>query len=341
MLNINFRIVVSGICLLVAQSIFAQSSNLDQKVNQLDKQLGNIQQDMNRLKKLLDNRAILELFQRFDELADELSQLRGEVEQLGHDMTGVKKRQRDLYLDIDRRLGELERSSDQVADKQVKPILIPEVNTLTPLEEEPSPTTAPVNQLLKAEGSGSNIAKQPASNLDKRVSQAVQKLLNSNSNASTAPETNVLTPVPAPATVISKIRKTAKITVSEERQKYQKAFDMLKEGRYKMARTEFKAFLEQFPDGRYSGNAQYWLGEANYVTRQFEQGVKEFKVVLSRYPSSNKVPDAMLKLGYTYYELRQSIQARLVLEDLRKRFPKSTAARLAGKRLERMKKEGL
>ena len=83
------------------------------------------------------------------------------------------------------------------------------------------------------------------------------------------------------------------------------------------------------------------MGEANYVTRNFEQGIIEFKQVVERYPKSAKVPDAMLKLGYTYYELKQHDEAKAILQELRKRFPKSTAFRLAGKRLDRMRKEGL
>ena len=63
--------------------------------------------------------------------------------------------------------------------------------------------------------------------------------------------------------------------------------------------------------------------------------------MLKVYPASTKIPDAMLKLGYTYYELKQYDTAKSVLQDLRKRFPSSTAARLAGKRLDRMRKEGL
>ena len=107
-----------------------------------------------------------------------------------------------------------------------------------------------------------------------------------------------------------------------------------------MANAAFRKFLDDFPKSSYAGNAQYWLGESNYVTRQFTQAIKEFQSVLKDYPASNKVPDAMLKLGYTYYELRQFTQAKDILNQLQQLFGKSTAARLAGKRLARMKKEG-
>jgi tol-pal system protein YbgF len=130
------------------------------------------------------------------------------------------------------------------------------------------------------------------------------------------------------------------VTQSQEKAAYQAAFDTLKEGRYKKAKTELKSFLDKYPNSSYAGNAQYWLGEAHYVTRNFEQGIIEFKKVINNYPGSSKMPDAMLKLGYTYYELKQFDQAKVILQDLRNRFPQSTAARLATKRLDRIRKEG-
>ena len=48
----------------------------------------------------------------------------------------------------------------------------------------------------------------------------------------------------------------------------------------------------------------------------------------------------MLELGYNFYELEQDPQAKAILQDLRERCPTSTAARLATKRLDRIRKEG-
>ena len=76
------------------------------------------------------------------------------------------------------------------------------------------------------------------------------------------------------------------------------------------------------------------------MTRNFDQAIVEFEKVLQGYPGSNKVPDAMLKLGYTFYELKQYPQAKAVLQDLRTRFANETAARLATKRLDRIRNEG-
>ena len=98
--------------------------------------------------------------------------------------------------------------------------------------------------------------------------------------------------------------------------------------------------MKKYPQSSYAGNAQYWLGESNYVSRQFEQAIIEFSAVVEQHPNSNKVPDAMLKLGYTYYELGKFAEARQVLEQLKQFAANSTAARLADKRLNRMQREG-
>jgi tol-pal system protein YbgF len=291
-----------SLCVLLvsASSSFAASKNNQQLTDELSKLqqgVNQMQKDMQGYRKLLDNRAMLELFQRMDILSEEASQLRGMLEQQDHDLAGIKKRQRELYLDIDRRLRELEMTSNR------------------------GPASAPV-----APAQPANKAVTPALPV---VAPAVQKPV------ATSPGS---TGVAKPATISGGSNRNS-VPVSDERAAYQKAFDMLKEGRYKMANTAFKDFIDQYPQSSYAGNAQYWLGESNYVTRQFEQAVTEFSAVLKKYPSSNKVPDAMLKLGYTYYELGRFTESRQILEQLKKRDANSTAARLAGKRLERMSRE--
>ncbi|MEE8365504.1 MAG: tol-pal system protein YbgF [Gammaproteobacteria bacterium] len=299
-------IAALGISLLISPIVQGQALTPDQLTQQVkslgvkaentEMTLGNIEQEVQKLYRMIDNRAVLELFQKVDVLADEISQLRGEIEQQTNDLSGIKKRQRELYLDIDRRLRDLENRASAQAPA-VAPIDIPILDSL------PEPVLP--------------------------------------GTTGTAASTTGTT-TPEPTTGSSQVSGTKQpiVTSSEERAAYQAAFDTLKEGRYKKAKTEFKRFLDQYPGSSFAGNAQYWLGEANYVTRRFEQGIVEFGLVLKNYPNSSKVPDAMLKLGYTYYELKQFEQAKSLLLELRKRYPKSTAFRLAGKRLDRIRKEG-
>ena len=262
-------------------------------------QMKKLSDDVARQGRLIDNRAMLDMIQQVDVLADEMSQLNGLIEQQVFEIDEIKKRQRELYLDIDRRLRDIE--SRGVAQVPAQSIEIPQVESS-----------------VASESAAAATEQAPAPEVETPSLSSSESTTASLSTSST----------------------TSSATQSEERAAYQAAFDTLKEGRYKMAKTELKTFLDRYPNSSFSGNAQYWLGEAHYVTRNFEQGIVEFEKVLKQYPSSNKVPDAMLKLGYTYYELKQFEQAKATLTLLRERFDKSTAARLAGKRLDRIRKEG-
>lgn len=126
-----------------------------------------------------------------------------------------------------------------------------------------------------------------------------------------------------------------------DRDNYQAAFELLKEQRYEPAAAAFKQFLVTYPDSELADNAQYWLAESYYVTQKFEQALTTFQTVIDDYPRSRKVPDALLKMGYCNYELERWDAAKAALSKVRANYPETTAARLAGQRLERMATEGV
>jgi tol-pal system protein YbgF len=272
-------------------------------LNNVDKELKLVQQQLGKVERLIDNRAMIKMLQRVDQLSAEVSQLLGELEQQRFDLADLKKRQRELYRDTDRRLRDLEsRSTQQSTDV---PIEVPNLSGInTPSVDIAASGNATQSVEPAAEPSTPQIPDNSASKTE------------------------------------SAQNNTINVTSSEEQSAYQSAFDSLKQGRYQKAKSELRAFLQNHSNSSFAGNAQYWLGEAHYVTREFKSAIEEFKAVLSNYPQSLKISDAMLKIGYTYYELMQFDQAKLLLQDLRERFPKSTAFRLAGKRLDRIRKEG-
>ena len=273
------------------------SQRSDAKLSAVQAQLKKLSEEMSRQGRLIDNRAVLDMIQQVDEISEEVGLLRGDIELQGNDINDIKKRQRELYLDIDRRLRGVESGAGSQASSGQ--IIVPQVAT-TP----PAGTTSTAGQ------------QTPSA------------------------EPSLPEPSTTAGSTTASISQTPSVTQSAEKEAYQAAFDTLKEGRYKKAKTELKTFLDKYPNSSYAGNAQYWLGEAHYVTRNFDQGIIEFEKVLKSYPSSNKIPDAMLKLGYTFYERKQFDQSKAILQDLRERFPKTTASSLAAKRLDRIRKEG-
>jgi len=117
---------------------------------------------------------------------------------------------------------------------------------------------------------------------------------------------------------------------------YGKAFDALKAGDYPAAISGMRDFLAANPDHELADNAQYWLGEAFYVTRDYDNAILAFTTVGQRWPQSSKAPDAMLKLGYAQFELKRVSAAKQILSQVGTRYPGTEAARLAQERLRRI-----
>ena len=127
---------------------------------------------------------------------------------------------------------------------------------------------------------------------------------------------------------------------AQEQAAYTRAFNLLKEGNYSQAITAFREFLKSYGSGKYADNAQYWLGEANYATRDYKTALVEFQRILTDYQDSPKRKDAELKIGFTYYELKDWAASRRALESVVAQFPNTTNARTAKQRLERLTREG-
>lgn len=153
-----------------------------------------------------------------------------------------------------------------------------------------------------------------------------------------APMTNpsATTALPEPDAGSREVQATPEM----EQQAYDRAFQALKELRYADAAEAFQDFLAGYPDSALAGNAQYWLGESYYVTRNYEIALSTFQTLLQKYPDSAKAGDGLLKIGFTHYELQQWNEARSALEQVQQRYPNSTLSRLAESRLRSMRVEG-
>jgi len=120
---------------------------------------------------------------------------------------------------------------------------------------------------------------------------------------------------------------------------YAVAFGLLKEGKYPQSITEFETFIKTYPQSKYADNALYWLGEANYVSREYKIALDDFEQLIAQFPDSTKIPGARLKIGYVYFELKNWSAAREALLKVVKLYPDTTVAKKASERLKRMERE--
>jgi tol-pal system protein YbgF len=121
-----------------------------------------------------------------------------------------------------------------------------------------------------------------------------------------------------------------------EQASYDAAFTALKASDYPKAIAGFRNFVSTYPSSPLASNAQYWLGEAHYVNREYQNAITAFQRVTTDWPDSRKAPDALVKIGFTQAALNRNGDARITLEDVVRRYPGTEAAQLAADRLKRL-----
>ena len=124
---------------------------------------------------------------------------------------------------------------------------------------------------------------------------------------------------------------------STERAEFDAALGELREGRYSEAITAWQRFLSAHPNGGLAGDGQYWLGEAYYLSRDYNAAKEAFIALGLNHPQSARLPDALLKLGYIYGEQGDTARARDVLQKLVQVYPSTQAASLAERRLQSLR----
>lgn len=267
--------------LLPLSSISAQS--LDNRVDRLERRISQL----------------TELMLQVETLKRENSQLRGQIELQSHTIEDLKRRQRDLYIDIDQRLTNMQQGGSVSTGSA----------SSGPTSSEPSSSGPAASGPVGA----------PAS------SAAADQ-----SSQSTSPSQQV-------TTSYSPVQQATSIT-SEAQKDYDKAYKLLvsPEKRYADASKAFGEFLKKHPQSPLADNAQYWLAEANYVLQQNNTALAEFDKLIKQYPTSPKVPGALLKSGYIYHSTGETTQAKKMLNQVMAQFPGSAEASLAKKRLQRI-----
>ena len=121
-----------------------------------------------------------------------------------------------------------------------------------------------------------------------------------------------------------------------EKQIYDAAYSKFTNGDYVGAKSQFEVFLNQYPDSSLAPSATYWIGNAHYAQRDFQDAIEVQQSLIDRYPDSSKVPDALLNIASSQIEMSNNKAAKETLGNLITRYPFSNAAEKAKQRLDRL-----
>ncbi len=151
----------------------------------------------------------------------------------------------------------------------------------------------------------------------------------------------------AAQTVEERLRKFEPVKVSvdgrdfladpAEKRDFESALAIFRKGDFAASQSVLVDFLKRYPQSGYGPSALFWLGNAQYATRDYKEAVTNFRSLLSLSPDHVRAPEAVLSIANCQIELKDTKAARKTLEDLLKAYPQSEAAGAAKERLARLK----
>lgn len=147
---------------------------------------------------------------------------------------------------------------------------------------------------------------------------------------SSSPVTPSIASVSLPPSLVTKRIKLA------DTDAYQAAFNSLMDKQYAKAQEGFNRYLHDYPDGQYSGNVHYWLGEIALLENRYPQAEASFSEVVSRYQESGKLQDARYKLAITHLKMGETEKAKTELLAIEQQNAGNTVARLAKLQLQEL-----
>ena len=122
-----------------------------------------------------------------------------------------------------------------------------------------------------------------------------------------------------------------------EKRDFEAALALFRKAEFSGAKTAFFDFLSRYSRSGYVPSALFWLGNAQYATRDYTAAMVNFRALIANAPDHQRTPEAVLSVANCQLELKDSRGARKTLQDLVSAYPKSEAAIAARERLALLK----
>lgn len=145
---------------------------------------------------------------------------------------------------------------------------------------------------------------------------------------SSTPKFNAPQAVDAPKSVTGDVVKgeTLEPIGSKEVAKiYEEGLKALKANDYVVSEQNFMKILNQNPNDKLAGNAQYWLGEVYYAKKDYAKAAIAFAKGYQTYKEGAKGADSLFKLGMSMKSLKKNTEACAAFMSMKTEFPKVSA----------------
>ena len=122
-----------------------------------------------------------------------------------------------------------------------------------------------------------------------------------------------------------------------EKKDFESALLVFRKGDFVAVQNTFLDFIRLHPLSGYEPSALFWLGNAQYATRDYKEAMINFRAIFERVPEHMRAAEAMLSVANCQVELKDLRGAKKTLEDLVKNYPQSEASAAAKERLSKFK----
>ena len=122
-----------------------------------------------------------------------------------------------------------------------------------------------------------------------------------------------------------------------EKKEFEASLAVFRTGDFAAAQNSLLNFLRKYPSSGYASSSLFWLGNAQYATKDYKESIVNFRKLLSIAPQHARASEAMLAISNCLIELKDLKAAKKAMEELVKLYPTSDAAQTAKDRLARLR----
>ncbi len=127
------------------------------------------------------------------------------------------------------------------------------------------------------------------------------------------------------------------VAEQSEKRDFEAAMAIFRKGEFGPVQLAFVEFLNRYPKTGYRQSALFWLGNAQYATRDYKDAVASFRALVALGGDHLRLPEALLAIANCQLEMKDIKAARKTLDDLIARYPATEAAQAAKDRVSRLR----
>ena len=108
---------------------------------------------------------------------------------------------------------------------------------------------------------------------------------------------------------------------------------LIENSRYSEAAENLRLLILSFPQGEYTNEAYFYLGDIYFQQQMYQDSIETFNSLLNNFPENNRTPESIFKLGLNFLRLEDELAAISNFNNVIQNYPESSAAILSREEL--------